>query len=141
MQVNSTNFKQYGITKENMFDACKNIETGAAIFKACYTEAKNNNPTKTEQELLRVASSCYYSGNEKRGFKKESGGTSYVDRINATVARNYQVPAIKPLTEATASQEVEQLDINQASSTQPAPQQIQPPKQIKAWDMFGDFKQ
>ncbi|HDX1078652.1 TPA: lytic transglycosylase domain-containing protein [Pasteurella multocida] len=143
MQVNSTNFKQYGITKENMFNACKNITAGAGIFKACYAEAKNNNPAKSEQELLRIASSCYYSGNEKRGFKKEANGTSYVDRINATVARNYKVPAIKPLSEATASQkQAEPLEVTQASSVQAAPQQVpEPPKQAKAWDMFGDFKQ
>lgn len=141
MQVNSTNFKTYGITKNNMFNACKNIEAGAKIFKTCYAEAKKNNPTKNDQELLRIASSCYYSGNETRGFKKEANGTSYVDRINATVARNYKVPAIKPLSEAKASKP-EPLEITQVSSIQ-APQQIpqQPPKQAKAWDMFGDFKQ
>ncbi|OOF77869.1 hypothetical protein BKG96_07560 [Rodentibacter caecimuris] len=140
MQVNSSNFKTYGITKDNMFNACKNIEAGAGIFKACYAEAKNNNPTKNEQELLRIASSCYYSGNETRGFKKETNGTSYVDRINANVAKNYKVPAIKPLSEATTSQP-ESLESTQVNSTQ-APQQLpQPPKQAKAWDMFGDFKQ
>lgn len=140
MQVNSTNFTKYGITKENMFNACKNIEAGAKIFKSCYTEAQNNNPTKSEQELLRIASSCYYSGNEKRGFKKEANGTSYVDRINATVARNYKVPAIKPLSEAVASQP-EQLGVTQANSGQAPQYTLEPPKQAKAWDMFGDFRQ
>ena len=121
-----------------MFNACKNIEAGAGIFKACYADVKNNNPTKNEQELLRLASSCYYSGNETRGFLKEKSGTSYVDRINATVAKNYKVPAIKPLSEATASQP-EQIAETQST---PAPQQVQqPPKQAKAWDIFGDFKQ
>ncbi|MFU2080698.1 lytic transglycosylase domain-containing protein [Avibacterium endocarditidis] len=137
MQVNSSNFKQYGITKENMFNACKNITAGANIFKACYAEAKNNNPAKNEQELLRIAASCYYSGNEKRGFKKEANGTSYVDRINATVAKTYKVPAIKPLSEATASQ-TELLGETQINSVQ-AHQQSSPPKQAKTWDMFGDF--
>ena len=143
MQVNSINFKTYGITKDNMFNACKNIEAGAGIFKSCYAEAKNNNPTKSEQELLRIASSCYYSGNETRGFKKEANGTSYVDRINAEVAKNYNVPAMKPLSEATASQkQTEPLEVTQTSSVQAAPQQVpEPPKQAKAWDMFGDFKQ
>ncbi|MEE6032865.1 lytic transglycosylase domain-containing protein [Avibacterium paragallinarum] len=137
MQVNSTNFKQYGITKKNMFNACKNITAGAGIFKACYANAKNNNPTKNEQELLRLASSCYYSGNETRGFVKEKNGTSYVDRINATVAKTYKVPAIKPLSEATASQ-TELLGETQINSVQ-AHQQSSPPKQVKTWDMFGDF--
>ncbi|MDG6896381.1 lytic transglycosylase domain-containing protein [Volucribacter amazonae] len=99
MQVNSTNFKTYGITQENMFNACKNIEVGANIFKDCYINAKKNNPQKNEQELLRIASSCYYSGNETRGFKPDNNNTSYVDRINETIAKNYKVPAMKPLTE------------------------------------------
>lgn len=125
MQVNSSNFKKYGITKENMFNACKNIEAGAEIFKACYAQAQKNNPTRNEQELLRLASSCYYSGNEKRGFKKEDNGKSYVDRINATVAKNYKIPAIEPLTEE-----------NHLSSPN-APQT--PFKSTKGWDIFEDF--
>ena len=141
MQVNSSNFKTYGITKENMFNACKNIEAGAGIFKACYADAKNNNPTKNEQELLRLASSCYYSGNETRGFEKEKNGTSYVDRINATVAKNYKVPAIKPLSEVSNTSSTDEQIAEMQSASALAPQQIQPPKQIKAWDMFGDFKQ
>ena len=124
-----------------MFNACKNIEAGAGIFKACYADAKNNNPTKNEQELLRLASSCYYSGNETRGFEKEKNGTSYVDRINATVAKNYKVPAIKPLSEVSNTSSTDEQIAEMQSASALAPQQIQPPKQIKAWDMFGDFKQ
>ncbi len=129
MQVNSSNFKQYGITEENMFNACKNIEVGAAIFKSCYANAVKNNPKKGEQDLLRIASSCYYSGNETRGFKTEKNGTSYVDRINATVARNYKVPAIKPLTE----------EDNTSSEKAPQYEQVTTPKKVRAWDIFEDF--
>ncbi|HDX1088228.1 TPA: lytic transglycosylase domain-containing protein [Pasteurella multocida] len=140
MQVNSVNFKTYGITKENMFNACKNIEAGAGIFKACYASAKSNNPTKNEQELLRIASSCYYSGNESRGFKTESNGTSYVDRINATVARNYKVPAIKPLTEAGTYASSEPSEVAEMPTLKQAPQEYQqPPKKVKSWDIFEDF--
>lgn len=130
MQVNSSNFKQYGITKENMFNACKNIEAGAGIFKACYASAKKNNQQKNEQELLRIASSCYYSGNETRGFKTEKNGTSYVDRINATVAKNYKVPAIKPLTE------------EDNNSSEQAPQEYEQvfPRKVRSWDIFEDFR-
>lgn len=136
MQINSVNFKTYGITKENMFNACKNIEAGAGIFKSCYAEAKKNNPQKTEQELLRIASSCYYSGNETRGFKVEKNGTSYVDRINATVAKNYKVPAMKPLTEEDNSTS-EPTGAGTATVTE-APQNIQP-KKVHSWDIFEDF--
>lgn len=140
MQVNSSNFKKYGINRSNMFNACKNIEAGAGIFKACYLQAKNNNPQKEEQELLRIASSCYYSGNETRGFKKEDSGTSYVDRINKSAEATYKVPAIKPLNvianNAITSNEKE----NEISLSEPAPQN-QPIQQrpIRAWDIFEDF--
>ena len=53
MQVNSSNFKTYGITKENMFNACKNIEAGAGIFKACYADVKNNNLTADLEKLTK----------------------------------------------------------------------------------------
>ncbi|MFQ0972230.1 lytic transglycosylase domain-containing protein [Gilliamella sp. BG6] len=130
MQVNSTNFKAYGITKENMFNTCKNIEVGAEIFKACYAKAKKNNLNKKEQEILRIASSCYYSGNEKRGYQIEANGTSYVDRINAEVAKNYKVPAIKPL-DTSEAETLSEIETDREYS--------QPSKTAKPWDIFEDY--
>jgi type IV secretion system protein VirB1 len=130
MQVNSANFKVYGITKSNMFNTCKNIEVGAEIFKSCYTEAKRNNLNKKEQEILRIASSCYYSGNEKRGYQIEANGTSYIDRINAEVAKNYAVPAIKPL-DTSEAETLSEIDMDREYSQQS--------KKVKAWDIFGDY--
>ncbi len=64
MQVNSSNFNKYSLGINNMFDSCTNIKAGSDIFKGCYVKAKNTFKKKTDQELLRIASSCYYSGNE-----------------------------------------------------------------------------
>ncbi|MCQ9124679.1 lytic transglycosylase domain-containing protein [Rodentibacter caecimuris] len=139
MQVNSTNFKKYGITEANMFNACKNIEAGAGIFKSCYSEAQKNNPNKNEQELLRIASSCYYSGNERRGFVKEKNGSSYVDRINATVAKNYKVPAMKPLTGADSYAPATTEATATVSTEAPQNNQLLPPKKVKSWDIFEDY--
>ncbi|MDG2957042.1 lytic transglycosylase domain-containing protein [Bisgaard Taxon 10/6] len=137
MQVNSKNFAAYGVDKTNMFNACKNIEAGAGIFKDCYATAQQNNPNKPEQELLRLAASCYYSGNEIRGFKKESNGSSYVDRINKSATKTYKVPAIKPLTESDVSgSSSNEVAIQQQTSIQ-APQPLPQPK---PWDVFGDFR-
>ncbi|HHR5929474.1 TPA: lytic transglycosylase domain-containing protein [Providencia alcalifaciens] len=142
MQVNSSNFKTYGINRSNMFNACKNIEAGAGIFKACYAQAKNNNPQKDEQELLRIASSCYYSGNETRGFKKEANGTSYVDRINKSAEATYKVPAIKPLNvnavNAVTSNGKENTDEISLSESVPQNQPMQQ-RPIRSWDIFEDF--
>lgn len=133
MQINSSNFAQFGINNDNMFDVCKNISTGAAIFKQCYISAKNNNTGKNEQELLRIAASCYYSGNESTGFKIESSGTSYVGRINETIAKNYTVPAIKPLNYSDEQSDIEtEMSLNNSH-------QNKPPKRVKTWDIFEDY--
>lgn len=92
MQVNQSNFKKYGLTLDSAFNSCKNIQAGAEIFKNCYFRAKNKFKNLDEQQLIRKASSCYYSGNFTRGYKKEkSDNKSYVERINE------KVPRIKPI--------------------------------------------
>ncbi|WP_439295213.1 lytic transglycosylase domain-containing protein [Lonepinella sp. BR2882] len=139
MQVNSSNFNAYGINKTNMFNACKNIEAGAGIFKACYAKAKKNNPNKGEQNLLRIASSCYYSGNEIRGFQRENNGKSYVDRINNTVAKNYKIPAMKPLTDSVSAESSKEIANTSAISNEAPQTQQEPPKKAKPWDVFEDF--
>ena len=57
-QVNQVNFKRYGLNASNMFDACTNLNTGAKILKACFTQHKD----------WQKAYSCYYSGNPVTGF-------------------------------------------------------------------------
>ncbi|MBI0006998.1 lytic transglycosylase domain-containing protein [Gilliamella sp. W8126] len=131
MQINSANFSAYGINNDNMFNTCKNIETGAAIFKSCYSLAQKNNPGTNEQDLLRIASSCYYSGNEITGFKTENNGTSYVDRINNSIAKNYKVPAIKPLNET----EEDSVSTTQNDFEPHDSQRLK----VKSWDIFEDY--
>lgn len=141
MQINSTNFEKYGLTRDNMFNVCKNIEAGAAIFKACYIDAQRKYPTQSEQEQLRLASSCYYAGNHLRGFKKEQDGKSYIDRINESVAGVYKVPAIKPLRGEPDLTSPTVQTIPPSEQSNPAPQTPHVTKEAKAWDMFGDFNQ
>lgn len=75
-QVNSINFNRFGVTPENMFDACTSINVGARILTECYTRAYG--VYKEPQRALNAALSCYQSGNFKTGF-----GTGYVARVNA----------------------------------------------------------
>lgn len=122
MQINKANFSRYSIDKSNMFDACKNIKTGGEIYKNCYLLAKSKNESKDEQELLRMANSCYYSGNTSRGFKKENNDNSYVDKINKSVKdvdSIYSVPTLKHGSETNNKQD-------QSISSD--------------WDVFKDFK-
>lgn len=126
MQINRANFDKYSITINNMFDACKNIETGGEIYKGCYVSIKNNpeNKDKTEQELLRMAHSCYYSGNQKRGFVKENNNYSYVDKINKSIKGVNQVYAVPTIAQDSTI-------YNSNEKTEPI---------NNTWDVFNDFK-
>lgn len=77
---------------EKVFDPCTNLKMGADILKDCYGRALKG--SKTTDEAVLKAFSCYYSGNYKRGFVKEQNGTSYVDRVVAVNTSNIKVPAL-----------------------------------------------
>lgn len=84
---------------ESVFSPCNNLKMGSDILKDCYSRALKQ--SETQQQALVKAFSCYYSGNYKRGFVKESNGTSYVDRIVAVNSSTIKVPALdsQPTTE------------------------------------------
>jgi len=79
-QINRDNLPRYGVTAEQAFDPCTNLEIGAAILSECYTRASLE--ITDPQRSLRMALSCYYSGNFTRGFRPDtSAGMSYVQRV------------------------------------------------------------
>lgn len=97
-QVNRYNLSKYGLTFETAFDPCKNIRAASEILKACYTRASLHIPNN--QEALKAAFSCYYSGNFKRGFVPDSSGQpSYVQKVLASADEPTKaipvVPSIK----------------------------------------------
>lgn len=65
VQVNKYNLARYGRTAEEMFDACRNLNTGSAILKECYERAQKRFPD--DDAAVRAALSCYYSGDFNRG--------------------------------------------------------------------------
>lgn len=119
MQINKRNFKNLSLTNDTVFNACKNVQAGTTILKNCYAKAvKENGNKKDEQELLRDAMSCYYSGNLQRGYKKE-GKYSYVDLINNKISTGdteITVPRIKKIDEQNSQE-----------------------KTRASWDVFNDF--
>lgn len=79
-QVNRYNFGKYGLTLQSAFDGCRNLRAGSGILQACFRDAKKKFPV--EQQALRAAFSCYYSGNFLRGFRPDrAGDISYVDKV------------------------------------------------------------
>lgn len=125
MQIYSGNFQAYGLTNETVFDYCTNIKTGVEILKNCYNIASKE--TSNPQIALRKAMSCYYSGNFTRGFKQESDGKSYVQRIELNVNKDFSVPEMK----VAGEQKKSSPDKTVVYSNQE--------KQKNDWDVFGDY--
>jgi hypothetical protein len=101
-QINKSNWAKYGLTHENVFDACTNVNVGSQILKACYDNAKGQDETHRHQ----MAWSCYYSGNYSTGFQKQSAASiynrktnswyvesSYVEKVAAAYNRNMPIYA------------------------------------------------
>lgn len=138
-QVNRANLRSYGLTAETVFDACANLRAGSAILSNCYTRASIGG--RESQDAVRAALSCYYSGNFTRGFKPDSGGTSYVQRVAANVAplgaSAAVVPpiAVVPNDAAPAQRGAERpVRARRADDAHANDQDHHP-----AWDALGDF--
>ena len=102
-QVNRYNLERYGQTYESILDACTNVRVGANILNECFTRAIKR--TKDDQQALRDALSCYYSGNFRRGYEPENDGSSYVERVIAASSAKPQqrpIPAIDPAAKVSA---------------------------------------
>ncbi|THA00575.1 lytic transglycosylase domain-containing protein [Rodentibacter pneumotropicus] len=101
MQINKHNFAKYGVTLEQMFEPCNNLQVAQQILQDCYQRSGSVND----------ALSCYYSGNFLRGYKKDFRGTSYVERVHAqlnepTPEKNFTIPSLKnePLSVAAVAE-------------------------------------
>lgn len=75
-QVNSTNFRAYGLTAESVFEPCMNIKAGAAILADAYQAATRK--YGPGQQALLAAISAYNSGNFTTGFRN-----GYVHKVAA----------------------------------------------------------
>lgn len=72
-QINSRNFERLGLTAHTAFDPCKNLQAMQVVLSECLSRAS---PQVSEQAALRMAFSCYYSGNFVTGFEH-----GYVQRV------------------------------------------------------------
>jgi type IV secretion system protein VirB1 len=149
-QVNRSNLSRYDMDASAAFDPCANLRAGAAILSDCYRRASAR--MGAGQDALRAAFSCYYSGNFKRGFVRDSGTSSYVRHIVSFVAStdpttaktDVQPIAVVPaITPETVGQTVPRIDANKGTSaTIRAPstsRRPEPEHTHQSWDTFGDF--
>ena len=93
-QVNRYNLGKYGLNFQTVFDPCKNLNAGGQILADCYVRAL---PKSTgQQEALKKAFSCYYSGNFVTGYRH-----GYVQKVvynsgqKASKAMAIYVPAVQ----------------------------------------------
>ena len=77
-QINSANFKRYGLTPDNVFDPCTNLNVASRLLKTCYDAG----PGRVVQARVQAALSCYNTGNFTRGFQN-----GYVQRVMAAAGR------------------------------------------------------
>lgn len=88
-QINRRNFARLGLTLETAFEPCANLTAMQAVLGECFGRARvqQANPSTpptlsseqaSQQTALRMALSCYYSGNFQRGFRD-----GYVQRVLA----------------------------------------------------------
>jgi type IV secretion system protein VirB1 len=112
---------------EQVFDPCTNLRMTAAVLQDCYATAQKTDPD--QQSALRKAISCYYSGNQKRGFVPEPqfGNTSHVQRVLANAdATSAQVPAL-----------VKGADTDPGKPAAPPPATV--PPIYETWDVLRQY--
>lgn len=98
-QVNKINFSTYNMTERNMFDPCTNLRAGSSIFANCLKRADSKYGSSSYDGKLRLAMSCYYSGNFKTGFKADfKGQPPYVAKVYSKIAgyRNSIQNTVRP---------------------------------------------
>lgn len=138
-QVNRYNLARYGETYETVFDPCRNLQAGAAILQDCFVRAKKR--LGDDQQALRAAFSCYYSGNFTRGFQPDQAGQpSYVQKVVANASHAAPpipvVPAVRP--QSTDSAVVVRPSGRLPSRSAPQPQVAATPA---PWVIFADAPQ
>lgn len=80
-QINIHNLDGLGLTLESALEPCANLAGMQGVLVACFRRAKQQRPYD-EQHALRMALSCYYSGDFTTGRRH-----GYVQRVVAAAAR------------------------------------------------------
>lgn len=126
-QVNKVNFQTYNMNERNMFDPCTNLRAGSSIFANCLKRADSKYGSKHSYDgKLRLAMSCYYSGNFKTGFRADfKGQPPYVTKVFSKVNgyrnnRQQALPQSLPLALPSNSNDLAAYaqNANNANTTQ-----------------------
>ena len=94
-QINITNFNRLGLTPQAALDPCTSLGAMQVVLGECHARASAG---AGEQDALRRALSCYYSGNFSTGMRY-----GYVGRVVAAATAPSRTP--QRATRALTSQE------------------------------------
>lgn len=86
-QINVRNLPRLGLSLEQAFEPCTNLGAMQTLLADCYTRARGRSASgnrRDDQQALRQALSCYYSGNFATGFAH-----GYVRRIEQAAAQHH----------------------------------------------------
>jgi type IV secretion system protein VirB1 len=83
-QINVRNLDRFGLSLEDGFDGCKNLQTMQMVLTECFDRAGS---VDGSQAALRRALSCYYSGNFTTGFRH-----GYVSRVVSNAQKTARAP-------------------------------------------------
>lgn len=78
-QINIKNLHRFNIPVLDAVEPCNNIKLSSVILKDCYSNYQD----------IGKALSCYYSGNDKTGFKRDFNN-SYVERFLTSYANKQE---------------------------------------------------
>ena len=151
MQVNKVNFQTYNMNERNMFDPCTNLRAGSSIFANCLKRAESKYGNKHSYDgKVRLAMSCYYSGNFKTGFRVDFKGqppyvTKVFSKVNGYRNNGQQVlPQSLPLALPTNSNDLAAYAQNanaNAKANNNIPQVNLLATRFKAARMIGEISQ
>lgn len=83
-QINVHNLNRLGMSVADAFDVCKNLQALQSVLRECFERAGSRNES---QASLRLALSCYYSGNFTTGFRH-----GYVARVVSNAQKATRAP-------------------------------------------------
>jgi len=104
-QINHKNIAAFGMTWEQVFEPCANLNVAAYILSDCFVRASSD---ETNPQLaLRNALSCYNSGNFITGHDN-----GYVQRVEQAANRLTEpiVPALLPINNTAEHHAIQNLD-------------------------------
>lgn len=118
-QINSSNLSWLGLSVEDAFDPCRNLEAASTVLRAGYRVSGDT--AADRQSALRIALSRYNTGDAARGFRN-----GYVGRVEAASVTLRLAAPPRPQPQPTLF----------AVAAQPAPVSL-PVASLSAWDIFG----